>query len=389
MAPARFDTTRVDIGADQYVLRATGSVLRFDGFYRVWEREAEGDEASGIPELEAGDGLQLLDLLSEQHFTQPPPRYTEASLIKELEERGIGRPSTYAPTIETIEKRAYVKVVERRLHPTPLGKAVTAFLVANLGHIFEYAFTANMEGDLDKIEEGGAWVPFMRDFNQELNRLLKDAQGAEPVRPTAERTGEACPKCHEGELVKREGRYGEFVGCSRYPLCDYIQDDRPRFQPVPTGRMCPDCGRELVQRQGRRGPFVGCSGYPECKFVEKDGPAAENGAASAGGGTPMAEEGTTCPKCGEGKLARKRGRFGEFLGCSRYPDCKYIHGQRQRAEPQPTGATCPECGKPLVLRQGRRGPFVGCSGYPKCRFIDKAESDAAKAEPAGKGVTSS
>ena len=224
MAPARYENTRVDITAGDYTLRATGSIRRFDGFERVWEREV--DDEPGIPELAAGDLLDLLDLASEQHFTQPPPRYTEASLIKELEERGIGRPSTYAPTIDTIEKRGYVRAVERRLHPTPLGKAVNAFMVSNFGELVEYDFTANMEGDLDKIENGRSWVPFMRAFNNELDASLAKATDAEPVRPTAmaERTGEICPKCGEGELVKRAGKFGEFVGCSRYPACDYIKD---------------------------------------------------------------------------------------------------------------------------------------------------------------------
>ena len=387
MASARFDTTRVDISAGQYTLRATGSILRFDGFYRVWEREVEGDEASGIPELAAGDSLDLLELKPEQHFTQPPPRYSEATLIKELEERGIGRPSTYAPTIETIEKRTYVKVLERRLHPTPLGKAVNAFLVLNFSHLVEYDFTARMEGDLDRIEEGEGWVPLVRKFDQELDAMLLSATTADPVRPVAERTGEACPKCGEGELVKREGRYGEFVGCSRFPECDYIKDKAERVEPVSTGRACPLCGKDLVVRQGRRGPFVGCSGYPDCRFIEKDAAEGAEGAAAPEGDVV---EGQVCPQCSEGELVKKRGRFGEFLGCSRYPDCKYIHNQRTtRVAPVPTGRNCPDCGKPLVLRQSRRGPFVGCSGYPKCKHVERSESEPASTPPevpAGAGV---
>jgi DNA topoisomerase-1 len=364
MAPARFDSTRVDVGAGGYTLRATGSILRFDGFYKVWERETESDEAAGIPDLAAGQALDLLDLASEQHFTQPPPRYTEASLIKELEERGIGRPSTYAATIETIKDRTYVKVLERRLHPTPLGKAANSFLTANFDHLFQYDFTARMESDLDRIEEGSAWLPFMREFNAELNTLLAGAQEADPVRPAAERTGETCPKCGEGELVKREGRYGEFVGCSRYPQCDYIKDREERAEPVEVGRPCPDCGRPLVRRRSRRGEFVGCSGYPDCRFIEK-----EAGAGGEVAGAADEVPGAACPQCGEGELVEKRGRFGPFLGCSRYPECKYINSRRQREAPQPTGEPCPQCGKPLLLRQSRRGPFVGCSGYPACRYV--------------------
>jgi DNA topoisomerase-1 len=314
MASARYDTTRVDIEAGEFKLRATGSIRRFDGFERVWEREASDD--SGIPDVAAGDPLQMLGVESAQHFTQPPPRYSEASLIKELEERGIGRPSTYAPTIDTIAKRGYVKLVERRLHPTPLGKAVNSFLVSNFGKLLEYDFTANMESDLDLIEKGTAWVPFMRKFNDQLDGWLTSAREADPVRPAAERTGEACPKCGEGELVKREGRYGEFVGCSRYPECDYIKDREERQPPQETGKACPECGKPLVLRQSRRGPFVGCSGYPDCKFIEKSEGTAGKPARPA---PELLEE--MCPLCGK-PLALRRGRFGSFKSCSGYPDCK-------------------------------------------------------------------
>ncbi|MHB8508761.1 MAG: type I DNA topoisomerase [Candidatus Dormibacteria bacterium] len=375
MAAALFDTTRVDVAAGRHTLRATGSILRFDGFYRVWDRESESDEAAQLPELAAGDALSMLELRSDQHFTQPPARFTEASLIKELEERGIGRPSTYAPTIETVKDRGYVKVLERRLHPTPLGKAANTFLTANFDRLFQYDFTANMEGNLDKIEEGLNWIPFMHEFNGELNKLLKGAQEADPVRPAAERTGETCPKCGEGELVKREGKFGEFVGCARYPECDYIKEREARAEPVPVGRECPDCGKALVRRMGRRGEFVGCSGYPSCKFIEKD---AATPAAAGGEGGAVGE---ACPDCGQGHLVEKRGRFGTFLGCDRYPECKYIKSERrQREAPQPVGRECPLCKKPLVLRSSRRGPFVGCSGYPKCKFVESNSPETA--EPA-------
>jgi DNA topoisomerase I len=327
MAPARYENTRVDISSGGYTLRANGSIRRFDGFERVWERDV--DEEPGIPELSAGDLLDLLDLASEQHFTQPPPRYSEASLIKELEERGIGRPSTYAPTIDTIERRGYVRAVERRLHPTPLGKAVNAFMVSNFGELVEYDFTANMEGDLDKIENGRSWVPFMRAFNNELDESLAKAREADPVRPTAmaEKTGEICPKCNEGELVKRAGKFGEFVGCSRYPACDYIKDREERPTAVETGKACPTCGRPLVVRQSRRGPFVGCSGYPDCRYTEQGEIAAQNQPQPQ-----LLDE--PCPVCGK-PMVMRRGRFGEFKSCSDYPRCKgpvkASSGRRTRA----------------------------------------------------------
>jgi DNA topoisomerase I len=327
MTPARYENTRVDISAGEYTLRANGSIRRFDGFERVWERDV--DEEPEIPELSAGDLLDLLDLASEQHFTQPPPRYSEASLIKELEERGIGRPSTYAPTIDTIERRGYVRAVERRLHPTPLGKAVNAFMVSNFGELVEYDFTAHMEGDLDKIENGRSWVPFMRAFNNELDESLAKAREADPVRPTAmaEKTGEICPKCNEGELVKRAGKFGEFVGCSRYPACDYIKDREERPTAVETGKACPTCGRPLVVRQSRRGPFVGCSGYPDCRYTEQGEISAQNQPQPQ-----LLDE--PCPVCGK-PMVMRRGRFGEFKSCSDYPRCKgpvkASSGRRTRA----------------------------------------------------------
>lgn len=374
MAPARYDTTRVDIDAGEHQLRATGSIRRFDGFERVWEREASED--SGIPEVSAGDSLALVDVPDPvQHFTQPPPRYSEASLIKELEERGIGRPSTYAPTIETIVKRAYVKLIERRLHPTPLGKAVNSFLVSNFGKLLEYDFTANMETDLDRIEKGTAWVPFMRQFNDQLDQWLSSAREADPVRPAPVRTGETCPKCGEGELVKREGRYGEFVGCSRYPECDYIKDREERQPPLETGKPCPECGKPLVVRQSRRGPFVGCSGYPDCKFIQKT----EGAEAS---GTPQAETlDRNCPRCNK-PLVRRQSRRGPFVGCSGYPDCKFIEkavaaaGDKPERPPlQLLDETCEACGKPMAMRQGRFGSFKSCSSYPRCKGPGKPGGD--------------
>jgi DNA topoisomerase-1 len=378
MAPARYDTTRVDIEAGEHRLRATGSIRRFDGFERVWEREASAD--SGIPEVSAGDSLTLIDVPDPvQHFTQPPPRYSEASLIKELEERGIGRPSTYAPTIETIVKRAYVKLIERRLHPTPLGKAVNSFLVSNFGKLLEYDFTANMETDLDRIEKGTAWVPFMQQFNDQLDKWLTSAREADPVRPAAERTGEACPRCGEGELVKREGRYGEFVGCSRYPECDYIKDREERQPPQETGKACPECGRALVVRQSRRGPFVGCSGYPDCKFIEKT-------EGAEGSARPQAETlDRNCPRCKQ-PLVRRESRRGPFIGCSGYPDCKFI--EKAEADPglkperpplQLLDETCEACGKPMAMRQGRFGSFKSCSDYPSCKGPGKPRGDVPSA----------
>ncbi|MBV9099795.1 MAG: type I DNA topoisomerase [Candidatus Dormibacteraeota bacterium] len=375
MSAARYQTTQALIdaaagtdAATAYVFRASGSVVKFDGFQRVWKRaddDREKDET--LPELAADDRLRCTELLREQHFTQPPPRYTEASLIKELEERGIGRPSTYAPTLETVQERNYVRQEERRLFPTELGKTVDSVLRSNFPDIVDVDFTAQLEKRLDGLEEGKSqFEPTVREWYEPFAATVAKAEESmQRVRVPARETGEECPECEIGKLVVREGKYGEFVGCSRYPECTYIKDRRAA-EAQPTGEACPQCGRPLVTRKGRRGPFVGCSGYPECTYIKSDRPAA---AASEDG---AAEDLGACPECGK-PLRRRSGRRGPFIGCSGYPGCKYIQPGAAGARPsgpapEPTGETCPECGKPLVRRQGRYGPFVSCSGYPQCRY---------------------
>jgi DNA topoisomerase-1 len=360
MATAKFDTTKVDISADKYRLRANGSILRFEGFYKVWERKAENDDELGIPELSIQDALSLLDLISEQHFTQPPPRYTEASLIKELEEKGIGRPSTYASTVGTIQERQYVETLERKLHPTSLGKTVNTFLIANFGNLFEYDFTANMENELDKIAKGTAWLPFMHSFNNQLKGFLGKANDAESFK----RTGETCPECNQGELIVKQGRFGLFTGCERYPECKYIRkDEGMRIAPVETGEPCPQCGKPLVFRKSKKGEFEGCSGYPNCTYIK----GSEN--------RPAAQEtGEKCPKCTKPLLMRQ-GKRGPFVGCSGFPKCRYIASSK--IEGDGTGVTpvvgktldekCSKCGSSMVLREGRYGEFKSCSNYPKCK----------------------
>jgi DNA topoisomerase-1 len=409
MAAAKFDTTRVDIEAGDFVFRANGSVLRFDGFTRVWRRDDDKDDRS-LPALQQNDALTATELKREQHFTQPPPRYTEASLIKELEERGIGRPSTYAPTIEVIEVRKYVEQLERRLHPTELGKTVDTLLRQHFPAIVDVAFTADMEKRLDGIEEGTRqYVPTIEEWYTPFAKTIAGAETTmERVKVPAKSTGEMCPECNEGELVEREGKYGKFVGCSRYPECKYIKG-KDRSEPVGTGEMCPQCGKELVVRQGRRGPFVGCSGYPSCKYIKGDvqvitAPEGEGGDGGATGEGAVAarvvqvvqEDLGTCPNCNR-PLARRSSRRGPFIGCTGYPNCKYIQPSARKAADgeegaapassrpaaEPTGEECPDCGKPLVKRQGRFGPFVSCSGYPKCKYRPPKGEPAPEKEPVG------
>ncbi len=323
MGPAEFEATRAEIAAGPHRFRASGSRLTFDGFLRVLGAEDRQDEL--LPELANGDQLRLLELLPEQHFTQPPPRYSEATLIRELEERGIGRPSTYAPTVDIIQTRGYVRQVERRLHPTPLGEAVNEALTSQFPEVVDLGFTADLERRLDAIEAGTeSWVPVVQSWYEPFAKVLAEAQESMPrVRVKAPPAGGECPRCG-AELVVRSGRFGEFVGCSRYPECDYIQGKEERQAAEEIGEACPECGKPLVRRTGRRGPFVGCSGYPKCRYIRPE-PGSQRPAAAA---------------------------------------------------PEPTGEKCPECGQPLVRRTGRFGPFVSCSGYPKCRYRPPREAAA-------------
>jgi DNA topoisomerase-1 len=357
MAAAQYAGTTVDIAAGLFGLRASGSVLTFDGFYRVWERDDEREEQ--LPDLVEGEVLDFHGLEPEQHFTQPPPRYTEATLINELEKRGIGRPSTYATIVATIQDHNYVEQRERRLHPTPLGEAVNTIMVGHFHDIVDDRYTAAMEERLDEVEQGRvAWVPVVGDFYHPLERMLSAAAEAMPAE-----TGEECPECHEGQLILKASRFGPFKGCSRYPACRYRQavlvNGEPD-QPKLLEEACPECGRPLQQRRGRYGEFVGCSGYPECKYVRRDQQKSE--------ATPT---GQTCPECKEGELVERTGRFGPFLSCSRYPECKYRANKpkdgKPPAEVKHLDEPCPICGKPMVERQGRYGPFKSCSDYPRCK----------------------
>jgi DNA topoisomerase-1 len=385
MSAARFAQTRVDIGAGAYLFRATGSVLMFDGFYRVWERDTENDEEKELPPLSVDELLALKELKPEQHFTQPPPRYTEASLIKALEELGIGRPSTYAPTIEVIQTRHYVKQQERRLQPTELGKTVNAWLIEHFPEIVDVSFTAEMEEELDDVEEGRReWVPIVREFYKPFSTTLVKAEATGRVKVPMRETGEDCPKCkaegRNGRLVYRLSKLGEFIGCSLYPTCDYIQGkdgEDKSAAPEETGEACPRCGKPLVKRTGKRGPFVACSGYPKCRYVKREINPAD------------VVEGRVCPQCGKPLLNRK-GRYGQFIGCSTYPECKYVEGGRRTfkavdpSELLPDDP-CPRCGKPQVMRQGRFGQFKSCSDYPNCKPERKAKTrTAALARPRAK-----
>jgi DNA topoisomerase-1 len=366
MAPAVYDQTQVEIEGGEFIFRATGSVLAFDGFYAVWPRDEDKDTPD-LPELTANEPLDYHGIKPEQHFSQPPPRYTEATLIKELEQRGIGRPSTYAPIVETIKDHGYVDVKERRLHPTPIGEAVNAIMVDHFKVISDDDYTATLEKRLDAVEQGTQeWVPVVSDFYGPLQKMLTAAEKAMPAD-----TDEECPECHEGHLVLKASRYGPFMGCSRYPKCRYRRAMTPNGetpQPKLLEEPCPLCGRPLQQRTGRYGDFVGCSGYPECKYIKKDA------------GSAAKPTGEKCPQCGEGELVERTGRYGPFVACSRYPECKYRANMgkdgKAKEGPKLLDEPCPICGKPLVERRGRYGLFKSCSDYPACpgpKGVKKAE----------------
>ncbi len=355
MAPAVYDQTQVEIEGGEYIFRANGSVLAFDGFYKIWPREENGE--ADLPELAENEDLDYHGIKPEQHFSQPPPRYSEATLIRELEQRGIGRPSTYAPIVETIKDHGYVELKERRLHPTRIGEAVNTIMVEHFKVISDDDYTATLEKRLDEVEKGTQeWVPVVSDFYGPLQKMLTDAEEATPAD-----TDEVCPLCHEGHLVHKASRYGPFMGCSRYPKCKFRRALTPEGEapePKLLEEMCPDCGRPLQLRTGRYGEFTGCSGYPECKYIKRD---AQSEAKLTG---------EKCPQCGEGQLVERTGRFGPFVACSRYPECKYRANIGKDGKPgqgpKVLDEPCPICGKPLVERRGRYGMFKSCSDYPAC-----------------------
>jgi DNA topoisomerase I len=392
MNPAIFDQTTIDVNAANCTFRAQGSVMKFAGYTIVY---TEGKEENGngngeetelgriLPAVSEGETLNLLTLKPEQKFTQPPPRFTEATLVRELEEKGIGRPSTYAAILSTIQDREYVRLDKGRFHPTDLGTVVTELLVKNFPRVLDVAFTATLETQLDMIEAGKmkrleTLNQFYLPFAEELKKAKTEMRN---IKRQETPTDRICEKCGRPMVIKW-GRNGEFLACSNYPDCkntqNFIRGDNgeiipPEPQAMETEHRCEKCDRPMVVKQGKFGPFLGCSGYPECRNIvniKKD----EHGVI-----TPVKEEvsDTVCDNCGRPMLV-KRGRFGPFLGCSGYPECKTIvrikKGADGAARPQPAEVTdvrCDKCGRPMVVKRGRFGSFLGCSGYPECKNIMK------------------
>jgi DNA topoisomerase-1 len=356
MAEARFDQVSVDIeaaaGDDRYLLRATGQTLKFDGFRRVYfegrDDAADEDAESALPRLSAEQVLRLLEVLPEQHFTQPPPRFTEASLVKTLEELGIGRPSTYASIISTLQDRGYVRLEERRFFPEDVGEVVTDLLKEFFPDIVDVNFTAKLEEDLDEIAEGTLrWVQVLDEFYGPFERLLEKNEGE--IQRFEEVLDETCPLCPKegrepGQLVVKLGRYGKFIGCSNWPDCSYIRnlDGQERKDPEVLEETCPECGKPLAKKWGRFGPFIGCTGYPECRYIKRE----------------EQKTGVRCPKCGQGDLVVKRARRGKrgslFYGCNRYPECDFTVGQRPVPDP------CPSCGSLMVQQKDDTTKCTSC-----------------------------
>jgi len=376
--PAVFDQTTVDIDAkaksgDVYWFRVTGSVLKFDGFLRVYEESKEGKDEEDeelkhkLPALEAGQKLTLKELKPEQHFTEPPPRYNEASLVKELEERGIGRPSTYSAILSTIQERQYVQKLGGKFTPTEIGLVVTDLLVENFRDIFDVAYTAGLEEKLDEIEEGKEkWTDTLADFYKKFTKDLKYAEKhMENIKRMEKPTDEKCEKCG-APLVIKWGRHGSFYACSTYDkedpnTCTFTKEnpinlpdlDSADVQETTQEEYCENCGRVMVLKRGRFGQFMACTGYPDCKTTRR---------LDQGKKVPDIPLDELCPKCGRNMMIR-HGRFGEFTACSGYPECKYV---KQNF----IGVKCPECKDgELVEKRARKGnTFYGCGNYPKCKF---------------------
>lgn len=327
MAPSKSDVVTATIANNGCEFTANGSIITFDGYLAVY-KDYEQTKDELLPDLEEKEVLEHVQLDGKQHFTEPPARYSEARLIKEMEEKGIGRPSTYAMIIDTIQARGYVSLEKasegsktKVFFPTEQGILTDKKLQEFFSSIINVSYTANMEKDLDEIAEGE------RDNVKELREF-----------------------------------YDQFM-----PLLDHAYENMEKKELERTGELCPECGNELVYRNGRYGRFVSCINFPSCRYTKAENE--ENN-----------ETDEVCPNCGS-KLVMKKGRFGAFLACSNYPECKYIKSNKVKEEPVPTGEDCPECGKPLVKRKSRFGTtFVGCSGYPKCRYIKKDPEAAAKKE---------
>ena len=331
MTPAIFNSVRADISAkttkNEYALKATGSTVKFDGYLKAYG-DKNPDSDLMLPEMKKGDTLDLAEILTEQKFTSAPPRYSEASLVKVLEENGIGRPSTYAPTISTIMERKYVdRNEEKRLFPLEIGLLVNDMLVEHFPEIVDISFTATIEKDFDEIAEGQReWVPVIKEFYKPFHAHLKTKN--KEVAKKQEVLEKKCPECG-GDLIMKYGRFGKFIACANFPNCRYTEKtaEEKKVDEVHKDEICDVCGAPMVVKRGKFGAFLGCSNYPECKNIKK----IEN------------KTGIQCPKCGKGEIVERKSKRGKlFYGCNQYPKCDFALWSK------PTGAKCPKCGSLMI-----------------------------------------
>jgi len=373
MMPALFDQTTIDIKAGRFVFRATGSVQKFDGFLKIYqegrdEKTEDDEDERTLPLVTKGETLALNKIDPEQHFTEPPPRFTEATLVKVLEEKGIGRPSTYAAIMTVIQDREYVEKKEGRFHPTALGKTVNDVLIeGGFDDLFNETYTARMEHELDEIEEGKLkWTDALREFYDKFkDDLTKFTQYAKDIKEKETPTDEVCLKCETPGMVQKLGRFGKYLKCNN---CGATRDAEPvavdgsasaegSAEGEEEIEACELCGKQMQLKRGRFGPFYGCSGYPECRNIRR---ISKSGKVNA----PPVPIDENCP-LDNAQLVKRQGRFGEFISCSNYPKCKYI-------KQETTGAKCPRpgCGGDIVVKKSRRGKlFYGCANYPKCDTV--------------------
>jgi DNA topoisomerase I len=376
MMPAVFDQTTIDIAAgDKYTFRATGSVVKFDGFLAVYEEgkdekdEEDEERAAKLPKVEKGEQLKLNSLTPNQHFTEPPPRYTEATLVKALEEKGIGRPSTYASIMTVIQDREYVEKREGRFYPTDLGTIVNDLLVESFADLFNVQYTARMEEELDEVEDGKMkWTDALQEFYDKFTHdLMRAEKHMRDVKRQEILTDEVCDKCGSQMAIKF-GRFGQFLACTNYPECKNTRELAKPAVAAGNGEAqaadaaenpyaeetCENCGKQMVLKKGRFGPFLACTGYPECKTTRK---ITKSGAAAA----PPRPIDENCPECGA-QLAVKHGPYGEYTGCL---NCKFVKRET-------TGVACPRagCKGEIVIKKSKRGKvFYGCSAYPGCDVV--------------------
>jgi DNA topoisomerase-1 len=360
MKPAIFAITNIEVTAAKGIFKAQGKTLVFDGYRKVYVQSSKQEDII-LPAMKEADPLNLLNLKPTQHFTEPPPRYNEASLVKTLEKEGIGRPSTYASIISKIQEREYVELKERRFYATPIGMKVTDLLVHHFPKVMSLEFTRHMEEDLDHIEDKRYERNFvLQEFYDPFAEALKVAE-TEMLKEA-----EKCPLCQK-PLQERFSKFGKFFGCTGYPECNYIkkktvEGQAPGEKPAPTGINCPNCGKEMVRRPGKRGEFLACSGYPDCKTTMNF---------DAEGKPVLSSQETEykCDKCG-GPMVLRQGPRGPFLGCGAYPKCKNIvnvDAEGKPIKPIDTGVVCDKCGSPMNVKRSFRGSFLGCSAYPSCR----------------------